>query len=768
MGLLAYLAMAVVSIAIVRRVFSAISLRASAALILLPLLFTFRAFVTNSIYAPIDLAYQTEPLVSYLDTSGVRVFHNSTLSDTYAQMSPWRAVVREAIFAGEWPLMNPYMLAGDLLAGSAQPAPYDFINLAGLLVPLIDSINLTASLAFLWAAIGAFLLARRFDLSEIAALFGAAAWMMSSFIVFFIEAALGHTMMLLPLVCCAAIDVVRRPVIGRAIVLAIVLTWVIFAGHPEGLLQVVIIGCAFGIYELSRVDNRGRVIVAALSAGIAAVLLSAVFLLPVIEALRQTAEFAARRAEGSEDLQTVSWKWSAQKVPENVVPFVYGLPWKEMGSAAPLITPHNAAIGGIFLALAVAGAIFTRRRERNFLLLMAGAGLLAGIGFPPLVRLFSHVPLLSLARNERFIVATILAMVLLVAMGVEIWYRTIGWTMLTTAAAVSILTIALIPIMRSVALSDRFIRGSIASLVIPMFLAGAALLVFRRVEVLLLLALVQRIADVGGMYPTLPRDAFYREPEALRRFASSEPVRFAAVGYTMLPNIGAHYGLEDVRGFQAMSLRRLHETYPLWSSPQRNWFNRIDSLASPFLSFLNVRYALHDPDHAMPPRWRVVGSAGQLNIIENTAALPRAFMPAAVRFNVPYPAVIDEMRNAHDFRAMSWINQYHAPHNMETNGSGTVSITRTTLSTYAIHAEVARDGWIVISQAAWKGWRAFEGRQEIPVRVANHAFLAIKLGQGHHDVDLVFRPHGFIVGRAITLVTLIAVVILGLWSRHSA
>jgi uncharacterized membrane protein YfhO len=90
------------------------------------------------------------------------------------------------------------------------------------------------------------------------------------------------------------------------------------------------------------------------------------------------------------------------------------------------------------------------------------------------------------------------------------------------------------------------------------------------------------------------------------------------------------------------------------------------------------------------------------------------------------------------------------------------------LSTYAIHAEVARDGWIVISQAAWKGWRAFEGRQEIPVRVANHAFLAIKLGQGHHDVDLVFRPHGFIVGRAITFVTLIAVVILGLWSRRSA
>ncbi|HYS53648.1 MAG TPA: YfhO family protein [Thermoanaerobaculia bacterium] len=770
MGLLAYLVMAVVSIVIVRRVFLPISLRASAALILLPLLFVLRAFITNGVYAPIDLAYQTEPLVSYLDTSGVHMFHNSTLSDTYAQMIPWRAVVREAIFAGEWPLMNPYMLAGDLLAGSAQPAPYDFFNLAGLIVPLIDSINLTAALAFLWAAIGAFLLARRFDLSELPALFAAAAWMMSSFVVFFIEAALGHTMLLLPLVCCAAIDVVRRPSIGRAIVLAIVLTWVILAGHPEGLLQVVVIGCAFGIYELwcSR-ENRGRAIVAALAAGIAALLLSAIFLLPVIEALRQTEEFSNRRAEGSEDLVTMSWKRSAQKLPVNVIPFVYGLPWKEMGNAAPLVTPHSAAIGGVFLALAVVGAIFTRRRARFFLLAVAATGLLAGIGFPPLVRIFGHIPLLSLARNERFIAATLLALVLLTAMGIEVWYRTIGWTMLATATVTSILAITLIPVMRGVALSETFIRTSIASLVIPMFLGAALLLIFRRVEFLLVLALVQRVADVGGMYPTLPRDAFYREPAALKRLVSREPFRFAAQEYTLLPNIGAHYGLEDVRGFQAMSLRRLHETYPLWSSPQRNWFNRIDSLASPFLSFLNVRYALHDPDRPLPPLWKSVGNAGRLEIVENSAALPRAFMPAAVRLNVPYPAVIEEMRNTQDFRAMGWINQRDAPQGVtEKNGSGKVSISRTTLSTYAIHADVVGDGWIVISQAAWKGWRAFEGRDEIPVRVANHAFLAMRLSRGHHDVALVFRPRGFIVGRAISCMALVGVILVGLWSLRSA
>ncbi|HEX9407101.1 MAG TPA: hypothetical protein VF975_07270, partial [Thermoanaerobaculia bacterium] len=62
MGLAGYLLTAIVSIAIARRVFLPVSRRASAALILLPLLFTFRAFVTGAVFAPIDLGYQTEPL----------------------------------------------------------------------------------------------------------------------------------------------------------------------------------------------------------------------------------------------------------------------------------------------------------------------------------------------------------------------------------------------------------------------------------------------------------------------------------------------------------------------------------------------------------------------------------------------------------------------------------------------------------------------------------------------------------------------------------
>ena len=87
------------------------------------------------------------------------------------------------------------------------------------------------------------------------------------------------------------------------------------------------------------------------------------------------------------------------------------------------------------------------------------------------------------------------------------------------------------------------------------------------------------------------------------------------------------YGLEDVRGYEAMTLERLTETFPLWCVPQPVWFNRIDDPTKPFLSFLNVRYVIAPVGHSPPPGWNVLAEDGSLRLLENPAALPRAFVP---------------------------------------------------------------------------------------------------------------------------------------------
>ena len=92
--------------------------------------------------------------------------HNGTLSDLYCQIIPWRSAVRCGVAHGEWPLLNPFMLCGDILAAAAQPAPYDPFNLLALLIPLAPGLTFGAAMTFFLAGFCAFAFARALGLQR--------------------------------------------------------------------------------------------------------------------------------------------------------------------------------------------------------------------------------------------------------------------------------------------------------------------------------------------------------------------------------------------------------------------------------------------------------------------------------------------------------------------------------------------------------------------------------------------------------------------------
>jgi hypothetical protein len=146
MAAVLYLLTALACIALVDRLILRIGWRFALLLIVLPLVFTGRALLSGAVYAPIDLPYHSHPLRAMMDEAGVEKFQNPILSDLYAQMIPWKKAVREAYLGGEWPLWNPHQFAGDILAASSQPAPYDPLLLISLLVPLPQSLTFLASM----------------------------------------------------------------------------------------------------------------------------------------------------------------------------------------------------------------------------------------------------------------------------------------------------------------------------------------------------------------------------------------------------------------------------------------------------------------------------------------------------------------------------------------------------------------------------------------------------------------------------------------------
>src|SRR4051794_1719954 len=224
---------------------------AAIVLVLLPLCFTGRALLTGKVYAPIDLPFMSEPLNAYAAEFGVPKVHNGTLSDLYCQIIPWRSAVRTAIAHGQWPLLNPFMLCGDILAAAAQPAPYDPFNLIGMLIPLAPSLTFAAAMTFFLAGFGAFVFLRSLGTSELAALVAAAGWMFSGNMSFFVGWPLAGGWAFLPLIFFAVRMVVREASVRGGVILTMALTLLILSGHPESLLHVTAVGAIYGLFEIA-------------------------------------------------------------------------------------------------------------------------------------------------------------------------------------------------------------------------------------------------------------------------------------------------------------------------------------------------------------------------------------------------------------------------------------------------------------------------------------------------------------------------------------
>jgi len=721
-----------------------VSSRIAVALLLLPLLFTARALLTGRVYGPVDVAYQSEPLASMARSAGVTSIVDPSLSDVTAQFIPWNAAVRAAIAKRQWPLWNPFELGGSVLAGAAQSAPYHPLTLLSLMLPQPDGITFIAAITYFLAALSAFLFFRTFCSSEVAALFGAIAWCFSQHIVSFILTAHGSAIAIFPLVLFGVHEIAREATARHFALLVAAMTLITLCGHPETLLHVAAIALAYTLVLTRKAAILGRVAGAALLT----VLLTAVFLLPLLDAIPQTREYQDR-ARHEDFANRYSW------------PLVMHLLHVELSPGVDESAHHSAEMRHPWVGTAYAGAIVfapalyglwrSRRRMTWFFAAVVVFGLLVGANTPGVSDLLRHLPLFSIAVNERMIAFAAFGLCALAAIGLDSWIQTPSrMDVMFIVAAVA--TIGLLGIGREV---------------IPLLLAFACLRVMRSTTAatacLIALLLLQRSTEAGGMVATLDRRAFFPQIpglELLRR----DPAPFRVVGLDVLltPNTAAEYGLEDVRGYEAMTFGRLAETFSLWSVPQAVWSNRVDDLSRPFLSLMNVRYAFVPRDARLPARWHTLATFQNYSIAKNDAALPRAFIPSVIHIGADRDA-LKKMAACPDFGSEAFI-ETAGPSITQANGNGKVSI-QDNGNRLVLHASMASSGWVVISEPFWKGWRVLLGNRRLSLHFADHAFVAVYVPRGDHDLALEYWPPAFVRGAAITLATVLGLVLFSLRIR---
>jgi uncharacterized membrane protein YfhO len=88
-------------------------------------------------------------------------------------------------------------------------------------------------------------------------------------------------------------------------------------------------------------------------------------------------------------------------------------------------------------------------------------------------------------------------------------------------------------------------------------------------------------------------------------------------------------------------------------------------------------------------------------------------------------------------------------------GAATVQITNTQVSAHRIAARVTADApaMVVVAQAHYHPWRAYLDEQPAPIHRANHAFQAVEVPAGTHQLVLRYEDRAFTLGLWITVLS---------------
>jgi hypothetical protein len=257
----------------------------------------------------------------------------------------------------------------------------------------------------------------------------------------------------------------------------------------------------------------------------------------------------------------------------------------------------------------------------------------------------------------------------------------------------------------------------------------------------------------GGTTVNPVRDASYFE----RQFESTEfsrenagldrvfPPVYGDDVENLVDNIPIIYDLYSVRGHMSELVMERYKAFvqALPSSPA-------------LLNLAGVRYVLLEETPLYPGFARVPTASGP-QIHENTAVLPRAFIVHRAEVIPTEQAVLERMLRD-DFDPSETVILEQAP----AQGAGLEEppplsdLRGAEIKVYEPHrveieADLKGDGYLVLSDTFYPGWRAYVDGQEVQIHRADYLFRAVFLEEGQHHVEFRYRPLFLRIGLVLAL-----------------
>jgi len=570
------------------------------------------------------------------------------------------------------------------------------------------------------------------------------------------------------------------------------------AGHPETILHVSILA---GLFALSRLlgTPRGERLRLVRTWSVAAGLglgLAAPALLPAAHALPESLRaglLAERRErilhEGPLDGWRTPSEWSMrlQQAGQRLLPIVaprafgdsrYGEWWGESNTnedAAAFV--GTAAVLGTLLSL-VAGR---RRLPQERVMLGFTIVALIVLAQPPgVAQALSSIPVLrdSLTLHHRLVLTLGFCVAFLGACSWERWVRgeiPRAWAGLAVAGTAALLGLAWLgwpppPMLASDETATLTAVRRICGLLQCGTLAAAGWLLLRRPRPDRAALAGLALAGLAGLEllvhhlpanPPVPARLFYPETPAIAflRERTDPWHRIAGVGSPLRPNIATIYGLADPRTSNpakpapvAFALARINRF------PYRATDGFVEP-GHPLYELLGVMYVVTPPRQRIPG-WRPVWRDGSAWIYQIPRPLPRLFLPNST---LVCPAgeswTVCTTRIGNFRRRTALLPDTSGPPAGPAWRAGAPRGSRLDLLELHpawIRARLAAAEPRLLASSIYQdgGWTLLVDGAPRPTVHANGPFLAAWLLPGDQDLELIYRPEGFVLGMMIAAVAL--------------
>ena len=225
-------------------------------------------------------------------------------------------------------------------------------------------------------------------------------------------------------------------------------------------------------------------------------------------------------------------------------------------------------------------------------------------------------------------------------------------------------------------------------------------------------------------------------------------------------------GISVVNGYEVLLLERYDNFLELCSS-----FRSFDSAAAlKLFNIANLKYIILPKWMKLDdPKLSPVYEGERVRIWENAGCLPRAYIVHSAKVIKDKMSLRSLLEDDHEPLDTVILEQGSS---VEVNLLGSsqrsgelVNFLKYSHNQVIIQAKLQEEGYLILSDVHYPGWQAsvlntITGeKKDVGIFYANYIFRAIPLKKGNYLVRFLFRPVSFYIGSAISILTIIIVII---------